>query len=350
MWSRAILDPFQMVDTMRRAQGSVMQALGAGPDESSYEVAASGRLWTLRHYPGSASGPHVLIVPAPIKRPYIWDLAPSASVVRYCLEQGLQVHLLEWRAPTRGDSPSGLSDYADRAIAEAVDAMPRQLGASKPFLLGHSLGGTLAAIFAILHPDRLAGLVTLSTPLCLHAGASVFRDALAALAPAWLEETDIVPGSFLTQLSTMAAPMTFVWSRLLDAAATTADRRASDLRRHIERWALDEVPLSGKLVQDIFVMLYLENRLCEETLEFGGRTVGPSSLRVQTLAIANANDDVAPPATVRPFAEAAKNADVRLIDYPGESGVVLQHLGVLVGRDAHARIWPEIVSWMKTHR
>jgi len=27
----------------------------------------------------------------------------------------------------------------------------------------------------------------------------------------------------------------------------------------------------------------------------------------------------------------------------------LQHLGVLVGRQAHAQVWPEIISWLKAH-
>jgi polyhydroxyalkanoate synthase len=40
---------------------------------------------------------------------------------------------------------------------------------------------------------------------------------------------------------------------------------------------------------------------------------------------------------------------VRLIEYPGEIGVGLQHLGVLIGRQAHARVWPEIISWLKAH-
>jgi polyhydroxyalkanoate synthase len=42
--------------------------------------------------------------------------------------------------------------------------------------------------------------------------------------------------------------------------------------------------------------------------------------------------------------------DARIIKYPGETGVGLQHLGVLVGRQAHARVWPEIIAWLKGHK
>ncbi len=41
---------------------------------------------------------------------------------------------------------------------------------------------------------------------------------------------------------------------------------------------------------------------------------------------------------------------VSLIKYPGEIGVALQHLGILVGREAHARIWSNIIAWLAAHR
>ena len=37
----------------------------------------------------------------------------------------------------------------------------------------------------------------------------------------------------------------------------------------------------------------------------------------------------------------------RVIEYPGETGVGLQHLAILVGRQAYAHVWLEIVSWIK---
>ncbi len=215
--------------------------------------------------------------------------------------------------------------------------------------MGHSLGGTLTAIFAALHADHLSGLVLLSAPLCFHPGASPFRDALATMLPSSLPDMEIVPGSLLSQLSALASPANFVWSRLWDAAASAGDPRASDIRPRVERWALDEVPLSGKLFNEIFQTLCRENRLCNGTLAIRRQVIRPSGLRLPTLAVANAIDQVAPPSSVAPFLEAMSGADTRLIEYPGEAGVVLQHLGILVGQDAFARIWPEIVSWIRSH-
>ena len=340
---------FAALDAARRAQGGGLGALGYGPDEARYDIAAEGALWRLRRYGGSKDGPVVLIVPAPIKRPYIWDFAPSVSALRFCLHHGLRIYLLEWNPPSRCSAPCGLADYADAAVWDCLAAVSKEEGGAKPFLMGHSLGATLAAIFAALHPERLSGLVLLSAPLSLHPGVSHFRDALAAVPPTWVSGEDIVPGSALTHVSAMASPATFVWSRFWDSMETAGDRQASDLRLRVEHWALDEVPLSGKLVHEIFQTLYRENRFCEGKLAIAGRMIGPAFIRQPTLVVANAADEVAPPASATAFLEAMGGADKRLIEYPSESGVVLQHLGILVGRGAFARIWPQILSWIESH-
>jgi polyhydroxyalkanoate synthase len=48
-----------------------------------------------------------------------------------------------------------------------------------------------------------------------------------------------------------------------------------------------------------------------------------------------------------PFFDAVPGRDVRVLEFTGEVGVALQHLGILVGRQACARVWPEVVSWLR---
>jgi polyhydroxyalkanoate synthase subunit PhaC len=340
---------FAVVDAIRRAQGAVLEGLGFGPTECSYRIVASGPHWSLRGYGGSEVGPCLLIVAAPIKRPYIWDLAPAVSAVRFCLNQGLRLYLLEWTPPSPGNSNAGLAEYTEEAIGEAVARLAGETG-TRPFLMGHSLGGTFAAIFAALAPEAARGLALLGAPLCFRPGISRFRDAIVAIAPSNLAKMEVVPGSLLSQLSAWASPETFVWSRLLDATLSSADPVARAVHARVERWALDEVPLPTRLVHEILEWLYREDRLCRGTLSIGERTAAPSRLRLPTLAVVNPRDEIAPPASVLPFIDAMPGKDVRVLEYPGEVGVGLQHLGILVGRQAYARVWPEIISWLNAWR
>lgn len=211
---------FATVDVLRRALGHALGAFGLDPDECSYRIVGFGPHWRLRDYGGDDRSLSLLIVATPIKRAYIWDLAPSVSAVRYCMRAGLHVHLLEWMPASQRNQNNGLDEYAE-AISECVAKISCQ------------------------------------------------------------------------------------------AAGTTP--------------------------------------LCRGTLKVSEILVGPSSLSVPALAIVTTADEVAPLASVKPFIDATPATGVRIIQYPGEVGVGLQHLGILVGRQARAHVWPEIVSWIKTH-
>jgi polyhydroxyalkanoate synthase len=340
---------FLLTDVLRRAQADALGVFGLNPSECSYNVIASGRHWRLRDYGGSDSSLCLLVVAAPIKRAYIWDIAPSASAVRYCLEQGLQVYLLEWRPACSATGNNGIDEHVE-AVFECIRRVSKVTGGVRPFLVGHSLGGTLAAIFGALAPQDICGLVLLSAPLCFEPRTSGFRDALVSLIPSTISDAGSFPGSLLSYVTVMASPNAFLWSRLRDAASSAVDPSAMDIYARVERWALDEVAVSGKLFQQMVTWLYRENRLCRGTLNVRDTRVGPSTLSAPTIAVVNTADEVAPLVSIKPFIDAASTKDTRIIEYPHETGVCLQHLGILVGREARNRIWPQVISWLHSHR
>jgi polyhydroxyalkanoate synthase len=332
---------FEQLDRVRRMQGAALDALGLSPQETPHTVVHGERGVALRRYGGdAASGPVVLIVPAPIKRPYIWDLAPEVSVVRRCLAIGARVFLAEWQpAPPE----FGLADYAGRLLLECLDAA----GGEPAVLLGHSLGGLFAAIFSALHPQRVRGLALLVSPLNFGPEAPVFSRMAAALDAEQLP--DSMPGSYLGIASFNAAPGTFGWERWADGALSLAD--AGALRRHIqiERWSLDEFPLPRRLVADLLTRIVRENRFARGTLEIDGRGAAPAQLTAPLLCVIDAHCAVVPPDTVLPVFEAAGSGDKTLLHYEREPGVSLQHVGPLAGPRAHASLWPRIPRWMQAH-
>ena len=138
---------FFAADRWRRWRGGWLDALGLGPRETpwrSVDVAAGVRL----HCYDGAREPDavpVLLVPAPIKQPYIWDLLPRISVVRRCLEAGLRVYLAAWRAPEPGQRDGGLAEYADQFLAAclrviAAEFPPAAAVPRRPFARRHARG------------------------------------------------------------------------------------------------------------------------------------------------------------------------------------------------------------------
>ncbi len=329
--------PFEQLDRVRRLQGSLLDASGLGPVQAPFQVAHAAPGVKLRRYDGGQSAPPVLIVPAPIKAPYIWDLLPEVSAVRRCLSAGGPVFLLDWQpAPPR----LGLADYAERLILECLDAAKVQ----RAVLFAHSLGGLFAAIFATLHPERVHGLGLLAAPLRFGAEAKALSAMVAQLDPSSLPER--LPGSFLGLSTLNADPETFGAERLADALRSAADPAALRTHLRVERWALDEFALPRQLVADLATQVVREDRFMAGRLEIGGRRAMPAQLVAPLLCVVDPRCRLVPPRSVLPFVEAAGSRDKGVLEYGGDIGVSLQHVGPLVGRNAHAQLWPQILAWI----
>ena len=53
-----------------------------------------------------------------------------------------------------------------------------------------------------------------------------------------------------------------------------------------------------------------------------------------------------PPSAVLPVHTSFTATGNQVLEYDGDTGVVVQHLGVLVGRNAHRTLWPQILAWL----
>ncbi|HEY0833938.1 MAG TPA: alpha/beta fold hydrolase [Azospirillum sp.] len=335
-----------MLDRIRRMRGRMLDAAGFGPDESPFQAIAEQPGFRLRSYGGPADGPVLLIVPAPIKRPYIWDLAPDASAVRRCLGAGLRVYLMEWTEAEDGAPGGGLTDYAGNHLAAALDAVAADSGAGRVLLAGHSLGGTLAAVFAAAHPDRVAALLLLEAPLAFgaHAGDLAALVAGSPPAAALIDGSTSVPGSLLTNASVRAAPDEFARAVWRDRLASLADPRDARLHARVMRWALDEFAMPARLFEDVVERLYREDRFARGTLRLGSRTVGAAAIACPVLAVVDPRSTVIPAAST--LSALGGVPDLWVLHYEGDRGVALQHVGVLVGRSAHAALWPNMLAWL----
>lgn len=343
---------YESLDRLRRQRGLELERLGLGPEEAPYRTVLTHAGMRLRRYGDDAARPVALIVPAPIKRPYIWDLSPDHSVVRAALARGMQVYLIEWSDPSGADGGpgNGLEDYGHALIERCIEAIASSAGsAGQPvFLLAHSLGGVFAAIYAGLRPDRVAGLVTVEAPL--HFGeASGSFGPLLAFGPRAAEITrwfDTVPGSVLGQASITASPTSFQVERYADLIRSLGCTEELEGHWKVQRWTLDEAPMSRRLFEQVVEHLYREDRFMRGRLHVHGKDIGPSSITAPFLAVYDPRSLIIPPASIIDFHRATASKEKRLLAYHGDTGIALAHVGALVGRNAHSQLWPDIFDWI----
>ncbi|WP_151636477.1 alpha/beta fold hydrolase [Noviherbaspirillum aerium] len=339
---------FESMDRTRRNRGAVMDRMGYGPVETPHEVVLSAQGMRLRRYSAKPrTGKAVLIVPAPIKRHYIWDLDPECSVVQRLLNEGFQVWLVEWLEPGEADHHFGLEHYALHMLDQCLDAIRNEGGPAALSLYSHSLGGVFATIYAALRPERVSGLVQVESPLHFARGSGSFGP-LVAFGPQPEKVTQLfgcIPGSVLNLASMVASPATFGSERIADMFASMGSKKHMRSHLLVERWTLDEAPMSPALFEDVVDGLYRRDAFMQGALEIGGKRIGPQDVVSPLLAIYDPRSTIIPPSSIIAFHEAAASPVKRLIAYHGDTGVALAHVGALVGYNAHAEIWPEVIEW-----
>ena len=155
-----------------------------------------------------------------------------------------------------------------------------------------------------------------------------------------------MPGSLLSTLSIVAAPDTFLFQRHCDRLASLFAPQHMATHWRVERWTMDEFPLSSALFDDLVTQLYQADGFMRGTVRVGGVAVHPRDITAPLFAVFQPGSTVIPPASVVEFVRAAASTEKELAAYRGDIGVALQHVGPLVGDSAHRELWPRIWAWI----
>jgi polyhydroxyalkanoate synthase len=65
------------------------------------------------------------------------------------------------------------------------------------------------------------------------------------------------------------------------------------------------------------------------------------------MAVINPVGRIVPPGSLLKGLEAAPGLSFRALEYEGDRGPMLQHVGPLVAPSAHEQLWPKILQWVR---
>lgn len=310
----------------------------------SQEVYAENKIRLRRYDPMTDTQRDVpiILVPAVINRPYILDLQPDRSVVRQFLNRGFDMFLVDWGEPSRLDMTLGFADYVERYLTNVIEVVREQTGASGVHLLGYCTGGTLATLYAALHPDAVRTLGLLAPVLAFETDEGIFGSWRSDehVDPATVSRTfGNAPGDLLAVEFAMQDPVEYFLARYLRLADHLDDAAYLERAARRFRWGLETVDVPGRLYEQFLEELYRENKLMTGDFDIGGQSVDLDQLRMPMLDIIGRDDQFVPPAASRPFVDAVPSTDTTVIEAP------TGHVGLSISGRAHEELWPAVCDW-----
>jgi polyhydroxyalkanoate synthase len=283
----------------------------------------------------------VLIVYALINRLYILDLYPGRSFIQHLLGEGLSVYAVDWGTPGPEDRDITLDYFIEGYLDRMVRKVMEVSGAPQISLFGYCLGGTLAAIYAALHPERIKNLVLLTTPINFAESGYLGKAVQEECFPldAVVEAFGNVPPWFMQAGFKLLNPLGDL-AKYYNFVKNMHNDRFLENFFAMETWVNDNIPFPGAAYRKYIKDLYQDNLLYKGLFEIDGRRVDLKQITANHLTVAASEDTIAPPQSAICIKDLISSQDNEALVLPGG------HVGVLIGGRALKTTWPRITDWL----
>ena len=284
----------------------------------------------------------VLMVMATTNRGYVFDIAENHSFVRYLLNAGYDVFVMDWDHPRPEEKTLTLEDYSQKFIGDCIRRVQQETGEEEITLAGYCMGGVLSTIYAASHPEApIKNLACFTTPIDFsemhmfaHMSQKKYFDVDRLVDNVGNVSPELLQTSFdMLRPSGRASSNRVLWDNMWNGDFV-------EFHRKMERWANDMLPLAGEYFRDTTKKLMWDNALYKGTLEVGGRTADIGNIKVPLFHGVALHDHIVP-------YEASKHL-VALAGSEDKTEMVMKggHISLIAGPNAPRRMWPALDEWL----
>jgi polyhydroxyalkanoate synthase len=314
--------------------------VGPTPREEIYRTNKS-RLW--RYASRRTVGTPLLFVPnLGISRPYIFDLMHNGSFIEYMTQKGFDFFLLDWGVFGPEDNGLTVEDAVTKILPRMARKALESSGASEMSVLGYCMGAPLSASFVASQPEfPLKNYIDMAGPIDFaHVG----------LFGTWLDPRFFDVDRFVDTLGSIPAEMVKFGFKLLKPTMDLSTNLnlwwnlwnpeyVSGFNA-LNKWANEYLPFPGEFFRHWVKDFYQQNKLIKGELTMAGRPVRLERISCPVLAVGAKEDNIAPPACVKPLMSAVSSRDREYAELPGG------HISLIAGRGAAIHCWPKVASWL----
>lgn len=276
-----------------------------------------------------------------------FDFEPPHSVAHLLTEAGFDCFSVDWRGTGASKRPPPGRHWSDYSVDEHIafdgpallqEALART-GAPRAFWLGHSLGGLIGyGVAQGPHGDKLAGLLTLGSPVYFHASTLLRAAASLGGYVSW-------PWSLPHRL--FGAPLVPLLGYVLLPFASLISNP-----RHISPGLQRRVMMNLASSMGHRTLVQLKDWVLNDAFRsFDRRTdyrEAIARLQLPLLVMAGSRDLIAPPEMAERQVRLAGSKDKQLVVFGKAYGHAQDygHGDLTFGNGAPAEVFPVILEWL----
>jgi polyhydroxyalkanoate synthase len=319
--------------------------------QTPYTVIADDGLVKLRHYrpvQRKYAVPFVIVPPLAVNM-LIYDLFPERSLVRFMVEQGFDVYMVDWGSPTRQHAHYTLATYACKLLPAFLQRVRQHSGQPELTLHGWSMGGGIALVYTALSGDPdIRNIIAVGTAIDGHANGAIGRQyaalnsAIRRLGINWRR----IPSRWAYTPGWINA-IGFKLSDPVNSARSYVDLiRNLDDREFVVQHATQSAfkdrlePYPGGVIRDWTYSVWLENEAGQGRISVGQDVAYLERIGANLLCIAGTSDTLANVACCKKLLDLVSSPDKSLLVAPGG------HTGIVSGSQAIEAVWQPTVEWL----
>lgn len=293
----------------------------------------------------------VLIVYALVNRPYMVDLQEGRSLVANLLKLGVDVYLIDWGYPSRGDRWLTLDDYINGYLNTCVDVIRQQRGLEKINLLGVCQGGTFSLCYSALYPEKVKNLIVMVAPVdfdqpqtLLNARGGCELGPEAVDVDLMVTALGNIPGDYLNLEFLTLKPLQLAYQKYLDMPEIMESEAKLLNFLRMEKWIFDSPDQAGEAYRQFMKDFYQGNKLIKGEVRIGDRRVDLKNVSMPVLNLYAEKDHLVAPASSLALGDYLENSDYTVQSFP------VGHIGMYVSGKVQKDLPPAIAQWLEARQ
>ncbi len=240
----------------------------------------------------------LLICPPQVNKYYALDLSPEKSLMRFAVQQGIQLFAVSWRNPTAEQRDWNMSSYIE-ALDAAVDAIRQITGSPDISLWGACSGGmTTAAYLGWLAATDQHKVANITSPVCVldpenfqdtTMGLLLTDESVTAI-KASTRRKGVLEGSELARIFAWLRPNDLVWNYWINNYLLGNDPPAFD----ILYWNADTTRLPAAFHCDLLDIMQMSPYAHPNRMTVLGQSIDMTKVDIPAYVVAGITDHITP--------------------------------------------------------